>query len=60
MASFIFERRLPLTWISGYQETIGWIESSALNLLFFNQLIYNQNNFMASLNIKKTARKFSR
>lgn len=57
MAGFIFEQRLPLTWISGYQETIGWIDSSALDLLFFNQLIYNQNNFMASLNIKKTARK---
>lgn len=39
IADHIFQNQTNLVWMAGYTEKIDWIESSALDLLFFNQLI---------------------
>lgn len=39
LAAFMYERPVGLRWIAGYTEEVSWIESSALDLLFFNELI---------------------
>ncbi|MBX9651062.1 MAG: hypothetical protein K2X57_28835 [Xanthobacteraceae bacterium] len=39
LAEFIFQAEVGIRWIAGYTEAIGWIESSAMDLLFFNELL---------------------
>ncbi len=39
LARFLFEEEVGIQWIAGYSEEIDWIKSSALDLLFFNELI---------------------
>lgn len=38
IADFLFEKDIGINWIAGYTEEINWIDSSALDLLFFNEL----------------------
>ena len=39
LASFLFEEDVGVQWIAGYSTKVDWIKSSALDLLFFNELI---------------------
>jgi hypothetical protein len=39
LAHFLFDEPSPITWIAGYREYVNWIDSSALDLLFFNELM---------------------
>ena len=40
LAKFLFENDdLPLSWISGYREVVGWAESSPLDLMFLHLLL---------------------
>lgn len=32
-------RNTELTWIAGYQRDVGWVQSTALDILFFNELL---------------------
>jgi hypothetical protein len=38
IAEMLFSTPTELRWMAGYTETVDWIESSALDLLFFNYL----------------------
>jgi len=39
LAEFIFSGDVGINWIAGYSEEVDWVKSSALDLLFFNELI---------------------
>lgn len=39
LADFLFSEDVGVRWIAGYSTEVAWIESSALDLLFFNELI---------------------
>ncbi|PBC01450.1 hypothetical protein [Mesorhizobium sp. WSM3860] len=39
LAQFLYSADVGLKWIAGYTENVDWIESSALDLLFFNELM---------------------
>ncbi len=39
VAEKLFSSQTKLVWVAGYTEEIDWIESSALDLLFFNCLV---------------------
>lgn len=39
LAEFILTEDVGINWIAGYCEEVSWIKSSALDLLFFNELI---------------------
>lgn len=39
LASFLFERDVGVHWIAGYSEEVDWLDSSAMDLLFFNELL---------------------
>jgi hypothetical protein len=43
LAEFIFAEEVGINWIAGYFEEVSWIKSSALDLLFFNELISEQD-----------------
>lgn len=54
IAGFLFEKDVGLTWIAGYFEEVDWLESSALDLLFFNELLkYGGDTDLST--IKQTA-----
>lgn len=54
IAGFLFEKDVGLTWVAGYFEEVDWLESSALDLLFFNELLkYNGSSDLST--IEKTA-----
>lgn len=56
LANFLFEKDVGVTWIAGYSEHVDWIESSALDLLFFNELLkFEAETDLAA--IKNTAAK---
>ena len=44
MANFLFEKDVGIKWLAGYRERVDWIESSALDLLFFNALVSSGKN----------------
>lgn len=39
LANFIFQDQSVVWWIAGYSSEINWVKSSALDLLFFNELM---------------------
>lgn len=39
LADFLFREDVGVRWIAGYATQVPWVESSALDLLFFNELI---------------------
>lgn len=40
LADFVFQQDAGVSWIAGYSERVDFIESSALDLLFFNHLVW--------------------
>ncbi|WP_189381979.1 hypothetical protein [Gemmobacter nanjingensis] len=39
LADYLFKNDAPVTWIAGYQESVDFVASSGLDLLFFNTLM---------------------
>lgn len=39
MAEYLYKREIGLRWIAGYNKRINWISSSALDMLFFSELV---------------------
>ncbi|WP_444461753.1 hypothetical protein [Rhodobacter capsulatus] len=39
LAEYLFKNDAPVTWIAGYQESVDFVSSSGLDLLFFNTLL---------------------
>src|SRR5262249_35128848 len=39
LADYIFRRPVCLLWMSGYSTAVDWLDSFALDLLFFNLLV---------------------
>lgn len=39
LADFMFRHRVGVFWISGYREKVDFLNSSAMDLLFFNELV---------------------
>ena len=39
LASYLFHEDVGINWIAGYSEEVDWLQSSALDLLFFNELM---------------------
>lgn len=58
LANFLFEPAIRPVWIAGYAEYVNWIESSALDLLFFNELMRYEGTTDSPLQlIEKVAEK---
>jgi hypothetical protein len=43
-AKFIFEKDTSAWWLAGYSKSIDWIESSALDQIFFSKLMKNNGS----------------
>ena len=58
IANFMFDRSVDvgISWLAGYSKTVDWIESSALDLLFFNELIHIEKKTDAAT-IQRVAKK---
>jgi hypothetical protein len=39
LADFVFEKSVSPNWISGYSTKVNFLDSSAMDLLFFNELV---------------------
>ena len=39
LAEYLYDRSNPVTWIAGYNNDIDWVESSVVDLQFFNLLL---------------------
>lgn len=44
LAEFILTEEVGINWIAGYCEEVSWIKSSALDLLFFNELVLKDDS----------------
>ena len=44
IARFMFEREIGLTWIAGYTKEIDWLQSAAMDMLFFSELVYAEKS----------------
>ncbi len=42
IADYLFNEGVRLTWVAGYSNEVDWLESSALDLLFFNEMLSTQ------------------
>lgn len=54
LANFLFQGSHGIHWIAGYEEEVDWIDSSALDLLFFNELLYGDGE-TENQRIRRTA-----
>jgi hypothetical protein len=43
LADFLFDKDIGIHWVAGYTNEVDWIDSSAMDLLFFNELLNGQN-----------------
>lgn len=39
LAEYLFKKEAPVVWIAGYRESVDFVSSSGLDLLFFNTLL---------------------
>lgn len=39
MAEYLYKKDIGLRWVAGYNKKINWISSSALDMLFFSELV---------------------
>jgi hypothetical protein len=58
-ADWTFSRKHDVVWIAGYSTEVAWIESSALDLLFFNTLINGDPSETEVQRIQRTAKRLS-
>ncbi|MEJ8570772.1 hypothetical protein [Microbaculum marinum] len=54
LAAFLFEREIGVHWIAGYSKEVDWLDSSAMDLLFLNELL-NHNDMTEIQRIEGTA-----
>lgn len=40
LADHLFAQPSGIEWVAGYAEEVDWLDSTALDVLFFNQLVY--------------------
>lgn len=60
LAEYLFANNAPVTWIAGYQESVDFVSSSGLDLLFFNTLLsvrYEAPNLSHRKKIEEVARR---
>jgi len=55
LAEFILTEDVGINWIAGYSEEVSWIKSSALDLLFFNELVLDDDS-SETIRINRAAR----
>lgn len=58
LADFIFQQSASVSWIAGYSEEVDWLDSSALDLLFFNHLVWSEASTEAE-KIKEVAKRIT-
>ncbi len=44
IAKYLFDKDNGVTWIAGYEEEVDWLRSSAMDMLFFQELIYAERS----------------
>jgi len=59
-ADNIFSSGTKIRWIAGYSKDVDWIDSSAFELLFFNELLTHKDEFTPSKYILNVARNLRR
>ena len=61
-AEFLNRGDIGPWWLAGYSKSVDWIESTALDLMFFNKLLLVDNNVTANpvATIKKVAFKIAK
>lgn len=57
---YLFEGDICASWISGYREEVDWIDSSALDLLFFNELLNFEDEETERDAIQRTAERIGK
>lgn len=55
LAEFIFQKDVGIEWIAGYNKDIDWLDSTAMDMLFFNELISNDESVTPQKRILQTA-----
>ena len=53
LAEYLFKNDASVTWIAGYQESVDFVSSSGLDLLFFNTLMAVRNKSPTLTNLQK-------
>ncbi len=53
LAEYLFKKDAAVTWIAGYQESVDFVSSSGLDLLFFNTLLGVRSETPTLTNRKK-------
>lgn len=56
MASKLFEKDISPTWIAGYSTEVDWLQSSALDMLFFSTLISPLRNGVRETEMQRIRR----
>jgi hypothetical protein len=59
LAEFLFEKDIGVKWIAGYSEEVDWLDSSAMDLLFFNELLSGDDSETDLQRIQRTASRIS-
>jgi hypothetical protein len=60
LADYLFKNDAPVVWIAGYQESVDFVSSSGLDLLFFNTMLavrYENPTFSNRKKIEEVARR---
>jgi len=57
LAKHLFEKDVCINWVSGYEKDVSWIDSSALDLLFFNELLQGKKDEKPRDAIVRTAKR---
>lgn len=60
LADYLFKKEAPVVWIAGYQESVDFVSSSGLDLLFFNTMLavrYEHPTFSNRKKIEEVARR---
>lgn len=55
LAEFIFKESVSLEWISGYGEEVNWLDSTAMDMMFFSELVSDDRNETPKERIWRTA-----